>query len=202
MDVVGEVGAHGLLGQSDAGCPLGDEGFYVCLACDAAGVGVVDELLGGDAAVVAESFGADGPDGGDPGQAGAFAPELREVEPEQRFRVGGIDGGAVFAGEQGGVADEECSVGVGQHREGLGGLLHEVGTIAVEVGEEDLGVGEGAARGGVGGYGADGAEGFVDAQTMRVPDEEKDAADFAGGADGAAGDDGEVLVELGDWDEA
>ena len=51
------------------------------------------------------------------------------------------------------VADEECGVGVREHGDGIGWVLEEGGVGAEELAEEDLGVGEGAAGGGVGGDG-------------------------------------------------
>ena len=64
-----------------------------------------------------------------------------------------------FEGEQCGVADEQGGVGVLEHGDGVGWVLEEGGLGAEEFAEEDLGVGEGAAGGGVGGYGADCGEG-------------------------------------------
>ena len=72
----------------------------------------------------------------------------------------------------------------------------------VKVFEEDAGVGDGAATGGVGGEGADFLEGFIGGEARRIFDEEKDAADFVARGDGAAGNDGERGSERGDGDEA
>ena len=80
------------------------------------------------------------------------------------------------------------------HGVGIGG--DEGGAVVVELAEEDLGVGEGAAGCGVGGYGAEGLEGvgfFYD---------ELDAADLVERGYGAAWHDGEVGGEGGYGDEA
>ena len=61
----------------------------------------------------------------------------------------------MLAGEECGVADEECGVGGGEHGEGVGGLVEEERLVVVKVLEEDVGVGVGAATGGVGCDGAD-----------------------------------------------
>ena len=114
----------------------------------------------------------------------------------------GFDLGAVLAGEERGVADEECGVGGGEHGDGVGALLGEGGARVVEVLEEDVRVGGGAARGGVGGDGGDVRESFGDGEIRGIFDEEKNAADLAERGDGAAGDDGELGRELGDGDEA
>jgi hypothetical protein len=65
-----------------------------------------------------------------------------------------------------------------------------------------VGVGGGAAAGGVGGYGADLFEGCVGGEVLGIFYEEENAADFVTGGDGAAGDDGELGGEGGDGDEA
>ena len=149
-----------------------------------------------------EGFGAEGPDGGDPGKAGELAPELGEVEPEERGFGGVVDGGAMLAGEECGVADEEGGVGGGEHEGRVGGQVEKGGMGVVEVLEEDAGVGDGAAAGGVRGDGADLLESFGGREPVGIFDEEEDAADFVEGGDGAAGDDGEVGSEGGDGDEA
>ena len=94
------------------------------------------------------------------------------------------------------AASEAGSMGRGRR----GG--REGGVGVVEVLEEDAGVGDGAAAGGVGGDGADLLEGFGGGEPVGILDEEQDAADFVEGGDGAAGDDGEVGGEGGDGDEA
>ena len=149
-----------------------------------------------------QGFGAEGPDGGYPGEAGEFAPEVGEVKPEEWGFGGVVDGGAVLAGEECGVADEERGVGAGEHGGEVGGEVDEGGVGVVEVLEEDAGVGDGAAAGGVGGDGADALEGFGGGEPVGIFDEEEDAADFVEGGDGAAGDDGELGGEGSDGDEA
>lgn len=73
MDVVGEIGVDGLGREGDARRPFADEGVDVGEAVVAAGGEVGDELFGGEAGEL-DGFGADGPDGGDPGKAGVLAP--------------------------------------------------------------------------------------------------------------------------------
>lgn len=193
VDVLGEVGADGFGGDREARGPFVDEVFDVLEAVVAGELEVVGELGGGDAG---EEVGAAGPDGGDPGEVGAGVPLVGEVEVLAGCAEGLVDGGAVFEGEEGGVADEEGGVGLREHGDRVGGAGEEGGVGAEEVPEEDLGVGDGRSGGGVGGYGLDGFEGETGAE------EEKDGADAVEGGNGAAGDDGEVGGEGGDWDEA
>ena len=107
----------------------------------------------------------------------------------------------MLAGEERGVADEERGVGGSEHGDGVRGLVDEGGAGVVEVFEENVGVGGGAAAGGVGGYGADLFEGCVGGEMLGIFDEEENAADFVARGDGAARDDGEVGGEGGDGDE-
>jgi len=108
----------------------------------------------------------------------------------------GFDLFAGFEGEEGGIADEDGGVGVLEHGDGVGRGREEGGVGAEEFAEEDFGVGERAARGGVGCDGADRAEG------VGRFDDELDGADFVERGDGAAWDDGEIGREGGDGDEA
>ncbi len=192
MDVLGEVLADGGGREGDAGGPLADEVLDVGEAVIAGLVEVGGELGGGGGV---EDFWARGPDGGDPGEAGAGVPLVGEVEPEE-WAGDGFDVGLVLAGEEGGVADEEGGVGVLKHGDGVGWAGKKGGRVTYELAEEDLGVGDGGAGGGVGGDGAEVFEG------VWVLDEEEDGADVVEGGDGAAGDDGEVWGEGGDGDEA
>ena len=83
---------------------------------------------------------------------------------------------------------------VAEHGDGVGGLGVEGGRGGVEAAEDELGVGDGALRGGVGGDGTDFGEGlFAD---------ELDGADAGERGDGAAGNDEEAGGEGGDGDEA
>ncbi len=116
--------------------------------------------------------------------------------------MGGVDGGAGFAGEQGGVADEEGGVGGMEHGDGVGDVLEIGGGGVVEVLEEDAGVGGGGAAGGVGCERVDVVEGSVNGKVGGVLDEEEDAADLFERGDGAAGHDSERGRESGDGDEA
>jgi hypothetical protein len=82
VDVLGEVGADDVSGDGDARCPLADEGVDV----GEAGVAAGDEISGEPRrcnSVEPEGCGANGPDGGDPRQAGVLTPERGEVEPEK-----------------------------------------------------------------------------------------------------------------------
>ncbi len=200
MDVVGEIGADGVGGDGEARGPLGDELVDVGEACVAAG-GKVLCYAHGEGWVVKESIGADGPDGGDPGEAGEFTPELSEVEPEE-IGEGRVDGGLVFAREERRVSNEESGVAGGEHGRGIGGLLDVGGMGLVEVLEEDARVGGRAARGGVGGEGADALERSGGGEVIGVFDEQENAADLMQGSDVAARDDGELRCERGDGDEA
>jgi len=82
---------------------------------------------------------------------------------------------------------------VGEHGDGVGGRGEECRVGGEEFAEEDLRVGEGAARGGIGGDGADAGEELIGIfGCVRVLfDDELDGADVVEGGDGAAGDDGE-----------
>ncbi len=100
-----------------------------------------------------------------------------------------------------GVADEESRVGGGEHGGEVGGEVEEGGVVLVEVLEEDAGVGDGAAAGGVDGDGANLLEGFDGGEPVGIFDEQEDAADFVERGDGAAGNDGELGGEGGDGDE-
>ena len=95
--------------DGDAGSPLFDEFFDVEETVIAGGFEVFGELGGGEAGW-AESFGADGPDGGDPGEVGAGAPLVGEVEP-LTGTYGVFDLLAGLKGEERRVADEDGGVG-------------------------------------------------------------------------------------------
>ncbi len=177
VDVAREVGADGIGADGEAWVPLGDELLGVGAAGVAAGGQVCDELVRRKTCGC-EGFGADGPDGCDPGKAGEFAPEMGEIEPEQRHVGGGVDGGAVLASEQCWIADEECGIGGGKHGQRVCGLVEEGGLVVVEVLEEDVGVGVRTAAGSVGGEGADLLEGFVGGEARGIFDEQENAADL------------------------
>jgi hypothetical protein len=118
-----------------------------------------------------------------------------EVVPFARAD-GSFDLIAGFKGEERRIADEDGGVGLVQHGNGIGWCWKEGGVGIEEFAEEDLGVGERAAGGGVGG------DGFYCAEDMGFLNDELDGADFVQGRDGAAGDDGEVRRERGDRDQA
>ncbi len=138
---------------------------------------------------------AHGPYGRDPGKAGAGVPLFGEVVPAEGAGVG-FDLGAVLECEQGGVADDESGVGMGEHCGHVGGGFGEFGMRTEEVVEENLSVGDGAARGDVGG------DGLYVGERERLLDDELDRAYAAEAGDGAAGDDAELGREGGDGDEA
>ena len=147
-----------------------------------------------------EGFGADGPDCGDPGEIGAGMPLVSQVEP----LAGADDLLDVFAGlesEEGRIADEDGGVRLLQHGDGVGRCGKECGVGVEEFAEEDFGVGERAAGGGVGSDGFYGVEGMRGFRVPRLYDE-LDGADFVERGDGAARDDGERRRERGDGDEA
>ena len=201
VDVLCEIGADGLGADGEARRPLGDELLGVGEAGFAAGGEVSDELLRGETCGY-EGFGARSPDGGDPGESGELAPEMGEVKPE-KWGVGcGVELSAVLACEECGIADEECGIGRGEHGQRIGGLVDEGRVGGVEVLEEDAGVGDGTAAGGVGGDAADAGESIGGGQVAGILDEQEDTADLVERGDGAAGDDGECGCEGCDGDEA
>ena len=160
--------ADGGGGNGDPRGPLFDEIFDVEEAVVAGGFDVFGELRGGEVRVV-EGFGTDGPDGGDPGKASADMPPC---ESSIRRADGGFDLFAGFERREGGVSDEDGSVGVLEHGDGVGWGGEEGGAGVEELAEEDFGVGEGAAGGGVG------RDGFYGAEGVRGFDDELDGADF------------------------
>ena len=80
VDVSGEVVADSGGRDGDAGGPLLDDLLDVSEAVVAGGSEIVGELRGCEIGV-AERFGTDGPDGGDPGEIGACTPFSGEVDP-------------------------------------------------------------------------------------------------------------------------
>ena len=117
MNVVGEVFADGAGGDGEAGSPLVDEVFDVSEAVVAGVCEVFGELSRGDVAG-GKGLRTDGPDGGDPGKAGAGVPLVGEVEPlAGAYDL--FDMGAGFEREKGGVADEDSGVGLPEHRDGV-----------------------------------------------------------------------------------
>ena len=140
MNVVGEIGADGGGRHGDARRPLGDEVFDVLEAVIARAGEIVDELPGG---VAGQGLRTCGPHSRDPGQAGVAVPELGEVVPGA-----GADGcvnlRAALEREQGGVADEQGGVGLGEHGFGVRGRFDKAGRHAEKVAEQYLGVGGGS----------------------------------------------------------
>ncbi len=181
-------------GYGKARSPFLDEGGDVGEAVIAGCLEVMGDVGGG---VGGEGLTAGGPDGGDPGQAGAGAPLGGEVNPETRAD-GGFDGGLMFSGKEGWVTDEEGGIGPVEHGEGVGWRGEDGGVCAKEMPKEDLGIGDGGAGGGVCGECADAGEGG----SAVLPDEEEDGADVMEGGDGAVGEDDEGVSEGSDGDEA
>lgn len=194
MDVLGEVMTDGGGWNGDDRGPLLDEVFDVGKAIVEGGGEILGELGGGDVAD-GECLGTDGPDGCDPGKAGAGMPLVGEVEP----LAGAYDLLDCFAGfesKKSGVADEDRGIGELEHGDGIGRGGNKGGIGAEEFAEEDLGIGEGAARGGIGG------DGFHRAEGVRQLNDELDGADVAERGDGAAGHDGEIGSECSNGNEA
>lgn len=194
MDVNRQVMLDGYRGDADARSPFANEVVDVGEAVVAGCGEVAGELIRGKVAL-RERFGADGPDGSDPGEAGAGAPFVSQVEP-----LAGADGLfdllAGLESEERGISDEQSGVRVPEHRDGIGWRGDEAGLGVEEVAEENLGVGARAAGGVVGGDGPDGLE------SVWVLDDELYGAHAIEGSDGAAGDDGELGSERGDGDES
>lgn len=143
----------------------------------------------------AQGFGANSPHSSDPGQACAGGPLVGEVDPFTG-PDGLLDLIAGFERQQGGITDQQGRIRLLEHGDGVGWMLDKGGVGAEEFAEEDLGVGERAARSGVGCNGADSFEG------MCFFDDELNRADAVERSDGAAGDDGQIVGEGGDGDEA
>lgn len=224
MDVAGKVAVDGCGRYGDARGPFPDQCIDIGEAAVARMLEVGDEPGRVDAG---ECFRSDGPDRGDPGQAGAGAPLVGEIEPEAWTRYG-FDPLAVFESEERWIADEECGIGAGEHGGGVGGGGDKIGIDADKFAEEYLRVGERAARCGVGGNSADSAENALRScglcsvggcECLRgvgraVPrpegtqragpdfDDKLDGANAVQGCDGASGNDGERGRERGDGDEA
>lgn len=201
VDVFGEVGADGAGGDAEARRPFLDESVDVCEAVIAAVIEIGDELGGGERAGF-EGPGADSPDGGHPGKAGVIVPEAGDVEPEERMGRSVVDGGAVLAGEQGGVADEQGSVVGSEHGEWVGGMLGERGVDVGEAGKQEADVGGGTAGSAIGGDGANQGKGFGRGMASGVLDQQQDAADGASGGDGATRNNEKIVSEGSDGDEA
>jgi len=107
----------------------------------------------------------------DPTQGLYFEQDWASLPAVMPVASGGIHAGqmhllldlfAGLKGEQGGIADEQRGVGGAEHGDGVGGRGQEAGLGAEELAEEDLGVGDRAARCGVGGDAVDPAQGLVD----------------------------------------
>ena len=194
VNIRGEIVADSGGWDSDSRSPLFDQPLDIEKAVVAGGFEVFGELQRCDVAR-GQGFGADGPDGGDPGKVGSDVPLVGEVVPLARAD-GSFDLIAGFEGKERRIADEDGGVCLVQHGDGIGWRGNEGGAGIEEFAEEDLGVGERAAGGSVGG------DGFYCAEGMGFLNDELDGADFVQGGDRTAGDDGEVRRERGDGDQA
>lgn len=142
----------------------------------------------------AKGFGADGPDSGYPRQAGPCVPLVGEVEPLARAdRPLNLIAG--FERKQSGVAYKESSICLLEHGDRIGEMLDECGLGAEKLAEQDFGVSERTARGGIRGDGADRFEG------MAGFDDELDGANTVERSDRAAGDNRQLRGKRGDGDE-
>lgn len=106
-----------------------------------------------------------------------------------------------FEGVECGVADEDGGVGALEHGDGVGVARDEGGLDEEELAEENIGVGERAARGFVGGDGADGLERDGGIGCVAANDE-LDGAHVIERGDGAVWDDGKIGRERCDGDKA
>ena len=157
VNIRGEILADGDGRDGDSRGPLCDQVFDVEEAVVAGGFEVFSELRCGESSR-RKGFGADGPDCGDPGEVGAGVPLVGEIEPLAGADFF-FDGFAGFEGEEGGVADEDGGVGVAEHRDWVSRCGKEGGAGVKEFAEENLGVGEGTAGGGIGGDAAEACQG-------------------------------------------
>lgn len=130
--------------------------------------------------------------------AGESGPFFCEVVVDELFTRSGQAVFAFFEGEECGVADEYGGVGLGEHPVEVGGEGDERDGRISPVMEEDTGVGDGCAGGGVCSYGSEGGKGLGGAT------DQEQRADFVLAGDCAAGEDAEggVGSEGGDWHEA
>jgi len=158
MDVGGEVGADGGLGDGEAGGPLVDEGVKVGEAV----VAGLDEVVGDRLPCLrSETWGTrrvfgSTPDGGDERQACESGPFFGEVVVVELFAGAGESVGTFFEGEECWVADKDGGVGLVEHAVEVGGVGEKRDPRVTPAVEENAGVGEGGARGDVGGDGAEG----------------------------------------------
>ena len=136
--------------------PFFDERGDVCEAGIARLVEIFDQA-GGREIGGSQRVGTGRPDGRNPGQAGPQPPLVRDVDPEARADLG-FDRRAGFEREQRGVADQQGSIGVRSMATGIGRGGHELRAGREKSAEQHVGVGERGAGGGIGGYGADGAQ--------------------------------------------
>ena len=192
VNVVGEVGADGAFGDGESAGPLGGQSFNALEAVDAG----LDEICRD--ALIQRTALCNTPDCRDEGEAGEGFPLVGEVVVDELF-AGALEAvGTFFEGEQGGITDDDCGVGLVEHGVEVGGHGQEWDCRVLPLVEEDAGVGDGGAAGGVCGNGAEGFKRLVGAA------DQEQGTDAALGGDGAAGQNAEAGRggEGGDGDEA
>jgi len=192
VDVLGEVGADGLLGERELTGPLVDEGVDVLEAVIAGADEVVDEAL------VERTAGGNAPDGGDEGEAGELGPIFSEVVIDELFAGALVAVCSFFKGHERGVADEDCGVGTIEHGIEIGSHWDEGHSGVSPFVKEDSGIGDGGAACGVGCDGAQGSDGLCGST------DEQERADPVLRCDGAAGENAKAgrSCKGCDWDEA
>lgn len=183
-DVLGEIGEDGGTGKMEAGGPLVGEGVYVGEAGVAGTLEVVDELSGTDGRGL-ESFGAHGPESGDPHGSRKVVPFVGEIEVEEALAGAALAGFTVFEGEERGIADEQRGVGHAKHGFEVGRVGQKGGLNLPESREKDAGVDGGGAGSSVKGNAAD------TFHAVGMADDEDDGANAIARGDGAAGNNGE-----------
>ena len=192
MNVVSEVGADGAFGDGELRGPLGGQSFNVLEAVNAG----LDEICRD--ALIQRTALCNTPDCGDEGEAGEGFPLVGKVVVDELF-AGALESvGTFFEGEQGGVTNDDGGVGLVEHGVEVGGHGQEWDCRVLPLVEEDAGVGDGGAAGGVCGNGAEGFKRLVGAA------DQEQGTDAALGGDGAAGQNAEAGRggEGGDGDEA
>lgn len=144
VNVLGEVGADGLLGERELARPVLHERIDLLKAVIAGADEIAHECL------IERAARGDTPDGGDEGEAGERAPFFGEVVIEELFAGAFVAVSAFFEGHESGVADEDGGVGAIEH--GIEVCSHRnkwhIGVSPFV--KENAGVGDGGAACGVG----------------------------------------------------
>lgn len=194
VDVYREVVSHDGWRKTESRSPFAHKVFDVGKSM----IARADEIAGdcgcGDV-TLRERLRPDSPHGRNPGQTRPGGPLVRDVKPLAGSHSG-FNAGALFDGQQSGIADQQGGVGLLEHGDGIGGMSDEAGVSAEGLAEEDLNVSPGATGGVVGGYGPNGLK------CVRLADDQLNGTDAIERGDGAAGYDGELGSEGGDGDQA